>query len=113
MGTQTSLGFIGAGKLAGSVIRGLLLKKFCAPEQIIASEPIDALRTRLQAETGIRVTANNAEVPAAADTILLGVKPTVVLPVIQENAEALRGKLVISLAAGIRLASMEALADAR
>ena len=37
MGTQTPLGFIGAGKLAGSVIRGLLRMKFCAPEQIIAT----------------------------------------------------------------------------
>ncbi len=44
MGTQTSLGFIGAGKLAGSVIRGLILRKFCAPEQIIASEPSAELR---------------------------------------------------------------------
>lgn len=71
------------------------------------------MRAELEAETGIRVTASNAEVIAAADTILIGVKPTVVLPVIREAAETLRGKLVISLAAGIRLASMEELADAR
>ena len=31
------LGFIGAGKLAGSVIRGLMRAKFCPPEKIIAS----------------------------------------------------------------------------
>ncbi len=67
----------------------------------------------MQRETGVRVTADNATAIGAAQTILLGVKPAVVLPVIKENAEALRGKLVISLAAGIRLSSMEALADAR
>ena len=67
----------------------------------------------MQRETGVRVTADNATAIGAALTILLGVKPAVVLPVIKENAEALRGKLVISLAAGIRLSSMEALADAR
>ncbi len=107
------LGFIGAGKLAGSVIRGLLLKKFCPPDQIIASQPIDDLRAELEAETGIRVTASNAEVVSTADTILIGVKPTVVLPVIKETTEAIRDKLVISLAAGIRLASMEELSEAR
>ena len=110
---RCQLGFIGAGKLAGSVIRGLLLKKFCPPEQIIASQPIDDLRAELATETGIRVTASNADVVAAADIILIGVKPTVVLPVIRETAAALRDKIVVSLAAGIRLASMESLADAR
>ncbi len=111
--THCTLGFIGAGKLAGSVIRGLLLKDYCARKQIIASQPIDDLRVELEAETGIRVTANNAEVVEVADTILIAVKPTVVLPVIKEIAAAIRDKLVISLAAGIRLASMEELAQAR
>ena len=113
MDTQTSLGFIGAGKLAGSVIRGLLRTKFCAPEEIIAGEPNTELRETLQRETGVTVTGDNLEVARVAETILLGVKPTVVLPVIRETADTLRGKLVISLAAGIRLGSMEELADAR
>src|SRR6187401_934208 len=99
--TSLPLGFIGAGKLAGSIIRGLLLRNVCSPGRIIASEPNAALRETLQHETGVRVTADNAAAIGAARTILLGVKPAVVLPVIQENAEALRGKLVISLAAGI------------
>jgi pyrroline-5-carboxylate reductase len=85
----------------------------CSPTTIIASEPNAALRETLQRETGVRVTDDNAVAIGAAQTILLGLKPAIVLPVIRENAEALRGKLVISLAAGIRLASMEALADAR
>ncbi|MEP6810691.1 MAG: NAD(P)-binding domain-containing protein, partial [Chthoniobacterales bacterium] len=79
MDSQISLGFIGAGKLAGSVIRGLLRMKFCAPEQIIASEPNDELRAALRAETGIFLTAENAEVAERADVIMLGVKPSVVL----------------------------------
>jgi pyrroline-5-carboxylate reductase len=110
--SQTTVGFIGAGKLAGSVIRGLLRSGFCAPGTIIASEPNAELRETLQRETGIRVTAENGDVIAAADTILLGVKPGVVLPVIREAAEQLHGKLVISLAAGIRMASMEEAAPA-
>jgi pyrroline-5-carboxylate reductase len=95
------------------VIRGLLRAKFCAADEIIASQPIDDLRAELEEETGIRVTVSNREVIEAADIIFIGVKPTVVLPVIAESAAALDGKVVISLAAGIRLASMEALACAR
>ncbi|MFN2507647.1 MAG: pyrroline-5-carboxylate reductase [Chthoniobacterales bacterium] len=116
--TQTSappiqLGFIGAGKLAGSVIRGLLRSDFCRPERIIASQPVDELRAELERETGIRVTPNNIDVIEAADLIFIGVKPGVVLPVIRESAAGLREKCVVSLAAGIRLESMEEMADAR
>ena len=46
------LGFIGAGKLAGSVIRGLLLKKFCTPDAILASEPNVETRAQLENELG-------------------------------------------------------------
>ncbi len=113
MNTQTSLGFIGAGKLAGSVIRGLLRSEQWQPEQITASQPIDELRAELERETGIEVHADNLSVVQAADTILLGVKPSVVLNVLEETANALTGKLVISLAAGIRLPSMESTGPAR
>ena len=86
---------------------------FCLPAEIIASEPSPELRNALAAETGIRLTAENAEVAEKAEIILLGVKPAVVLPALSEMAEALRGKVVISLAAGIRIQSMEKLGDAR
>ena len=59
------------------------------------------------------MTAGNRDVAESADVILIGVKPTVVLPVICETNTVLRNKLVVSLAAGIRLADMEAAADAR
>ncbi len=118
MDTQTSdqtyrFGILGAGHLAGGVIRGLLQSEFCSAQEIIASQPIDDLRRFLQEETGITVTAGNIEVAQKAETIFIGVKPSVVRPVLQETAAFLRGKLVISFAAGIRLSSMEPIADAR
>jgi pyrroline-5-carboxylate reductase len=107
------LGFIGAGKLAGSVIRGLVLAKFCSPNEIIASEPNETVRAGLQNDTGISVTAKNAEVAARAETILIGVKPAVVLPALRDVASSIENKLVISLAAGVRLDSMEPIGNAR
>lgn len=99
--------------MAGSVIRGLIRAKFCAPGEIIAGEPNAELRGTVQTETGITTTADNLEVARSAETILIGVKPAVVLPVVREIAAALEGKLVISLAAGVRIESMEAVAPAR
>lgn len=94
-------------------MRGLLRVGFCAAHEIIASEPNEEARTQLQTELGIETTTNSAEAAARADVILLGVKPGVVLPLLREMAETLDRKLVVSFAAGIRIASMEAVTTAR
>src|SRR6266852_7745298 len=107
------LGFIGAGKLAGSVIRGLVRAKFRSPKEIIASEPNEQARTALESEAGISVTTGNAEVAEKAETIFLGVKPGMVLPVLRDVAPLINNKVVISLAAGVRLQSMEEISNAR
>jgi pyrroline-5-carboxylate reductase len=107
------LGFIGAGKLAGSIIRGLLRAKICPPAEILASEPFAETREKLERELGISVTTENAEVAENAAIILLGVKPAIVLNVVGEIASLIKGKQVISLAAGVRTASMEKKANAR
>src|SRR2546429_7977512 len=114
MDSQTHrLGFIGAGKLAGSVIRGLMRAKFCPPGEIIASEPNEQTRAALQKETGISVTAENAEIAEKAEVIFVGVKPVVVLPVLSELNVHLGNKLAISLAGGVRISSMEKTANGR
>jgi pyrroline-5-carboxylate reductase len=117
MDSQTSpgairLGFIGGGKLAGSVIRGLVRAKYCAPSAILVSEPNEAARRILEHELGISGTAENAEVAEQAPFIFVGVKPAVVLPALAEIAPHLEGKLVISLAAGVRIQNMEKTAAA-
>ncbi|HET9856547.1 MAG TPA: pyrroline-5-carboxylate reductase [Chthoniobacterales bacterium] len=107
------LGFIGAGKLAGSVIRGLIRAKFCPPGAIIASEPNEQTRGALQKESGVSVTAENAEVAEKAEVIFIGVKPPMVLAVLRELADKIQNKVVISLAGGVRISSMEKAANAR
>ncbi len=107
------LGFIGAGKLAGSVIRGLVRANFCRPDEIVASEPNETARETLRHEAGIAVTAENEEVAERANILLLGVKPAVVLPALKGIAALAAHKLVISLAAGVRLESMERVSNAR
>jgi pyrroline-5-carboxylate reductase len=114
MDSQTyQLGFIGAGKLAGSVIRGLVLAGFCSPSRIIASEPNEQVRNALVNDTAVTVTGENAEAAKNAEVLFIGVKPGMVLPVVRELRDTLRNKLVISLAAGVRFESMERAAPAR
>jgi pyrroline-5-carboxylate reductase len=118
MSLQTSeqryrLGFIGGGKLAGSVMRGLVRAKFCGGAEILVHEPFEATRMALRDELGIAIASGNDEIAEKADVILIGVKPGVVLDVVAGVANAIENKLVISLAAGVRVASMEEMAKAR
>jgi pyrroline-5-carboxylate reductase len=107
------LGFIGTGKLAGSVIRGLMRAKFCAPDEVTASEPNEQTRAALEKETNVTVTAENAEVAEKSEVIFVGVKPALVLPVLSELSDRLQDKLVISLAGGVRISSIEKVTVAR
>src|SRR6476661_10808932 len=99
MDSQTSaaqyrLGFIGGGKLAGSVIRGLVRAKYCRPSAILVSEPNESGRQILEHELGIIGTADNVEVAEKAETIFIGVKPAVVSPILSDLAPGLERKLV-------------------
>jgi len=107
------LGFIGAGKLAGSVIHGLVRAKFCPPGAIIASEPNQQTRAVLEKETNVKVTSENAAVADNSEVILVGVKPGLMLSVLRDVAPRIENKPVISLAGGVRIASMEKAANAR
>jgi pyrroline-5-carboxylate reductase len=112
-GAPYRFGFIGAGKLAGSVIRGLLLKNFCAPNAILASEPNVETRAQLENELGISLTKENSEIVAKAEIVFLGVKPQMVLAVLRDLGGTMANKLVVSFAAGIRIAQMEEVTAAR
>src|SRR5438105_5739723 len=94
-------------------MHGPLLKNFCPPDAILASEPNLETRAQLQNELGISLTRENSEIAAKAEIVFLGVKPKMVLPVLRELGDAIANKLVVSFAAGIRIAQMEEVTPAR
>ncbi len=103
---SSRIAFIGAGNMANSLIRGLLAKG--VPAANIAACDIDTAKlAELRAECGIR-TGSMAEVAVDADVLLLAVKPQVMGQVCETLRPLLQtGTLVISIAAGIPLKSME------
>ena len=104
--TQPTLAFIGGGNMAASIIGGLIAKGYPA-DAITATAPSQATRDRLAATYKIATSADNASAAAAAEVVILAVKPQI----LQTVAEALRPHLahqplVLSIAAGIPLASL-------
>jgi pyrroline-5-carboxylate reductase len=104
-----TIGFVGAGNMAEALIRGLVRGNHVAPNQIVASAPRRERLAELAAAYGIDVTADNAVVAERASVVVLSVKPQILDKVLREIGDRLKpGTLVISIAAGVDTATIEA-----
>lgn len=103
------IGVIGAGKIGSAIARGVIHAGLVAKEGVMASDVSEALRQSAVQELGIRATADNLELCSFADIVVLAVKPQIVDPVAREIAKKLgKNKLLVSVAAGVPLARIEA-----
>ncbi len=104
-----TIGFIGAGNMAEAMIRGLVKGGHIAADRVIASGPRRERLDELKAKYAIVVTSANADVASAANLVVLSVKPQIMDKVLREIGEHLKpGTLVVSIAAGIDTATIEA-----
>jgi pyrroline-5-carboxylate reductase len=104
--SKTRIAFIGAGNMAASLIGGLRAKGLEA-ELIRASDPGAETRSKVAAEHGIAVFADNAEAIKDAEVVVLAVKPQAMKAVCEAIRPNLKpNQLVVSIAAGITCASM-------
>ena len=103
------IGVIGAGKIGAAIARGVIRAGLVAKDHVIASDVSEALRQAAANDLGIKVTADNGALCDFADIIILAVKPQIVDSVAREIAKKLGAKkLLMSVAAGVPLARIEA-----
>ena len=102
---ETVIGFIGAGNMAGSIIRGLI-GAGKNPESIFVTDIDDQKLQSITAETSVNSTATK-KMPSLVDVLILAVKPQVMKSVCQELTDVEAVQLVISIAAGIKITQME------
>lgn len=103
-----TLAFIGAGNMSRSIIAGLVKSGYPAG-QITAANPNLPKLEALASEHGIRITQSNAEAARDAEVIVLAVKPQLMagmLAALVAELGSLEGKLLISIAAGIKVARL-------
>jgi pyrroline-5-carboxylate reductase len=102
---------LGAGKMGGILLQGFLKNNLFAADQIVATVQHPDRALALSAQFGVSVTTDNLEAAQSADVILLGVKPIQVPAVVEEIKPALiASKLLVSFAASVTTASIEAAA---
>jgi pyrroline-5-carboxylate reductase len=99
--------FVGGGHMGGALIRGLISRGM-SPQKISVGEALQPRRIALADELGVHVTADNREAVSGADVVVLAVKPQDMAGTAQALSDvfAQRQPLVLSIAAGIRVADV-------
>ena len=105
------LGFIGGGRMAEAIIKGLLTSGEMAAEAITVSEPSEARQKYLQDTYGVKAFFDNLTLVRESSVVLLAVKPQVAPQVLNEIREVVAETtpLLISIVAGLSIARMEEL----
>jgi len=102
------IGIVGAGKIGEALVQGILAEGLAGREELLLSVRSERHRAELEARTGVRAVLDNREVAAAADTIVVAVKPKNVAEVLAGISDLLGpGKLLVSTAAGVPLELLE------
>ena len=105
---MAKLAFIGAGRMAGAMVRGLIRSKACQPGDIAVLGGAGASAARLAQETGARLATSPADLLQGADAVVVACKPQQFLGLDAAFATHARGKLILSVLAGTRLETLGA-----
>ena len=109
---EKTLAVLGAGMMGGALAQGLVGcgAMPAADMRLFDTHGAKAAALAESLGEGAQASASAQEAIAGADIILLAVKPPMVADVLREIAPTLRpGQLVLSIAAGVQIAAMEAL----
>lgn len=106
--SDTTIGFIGSGNMATALIEGLLAQGIAAGH--LWASDTDAGKLATLTQKGVHTTLDNKALVKACDLVVLAVKPQVLGQVLAALDDTLEHTdcLLVSIAAGIRLSSIEA-----
>ena len=103
------IAIIGTGNMGDALVSGLIGSGSSKASNIICADvrqdKLDGIKSRYK----VRTTTSNLKAVAEADIVIYAVKPQIIAMVLNETAAKLDlSKLIISIAAGVPLAAMEA-----
>lgn len=103
------IAFLGAGNMAGALVKGLVAAGASAPADIVCTDVRRERLDELEKKHGVRTSKDNVESARGADVIVLSTKPQVFDRLLPDVAKGVRPEaLVVSIAAGVSIASIEA-----
>lgn len=108
MGLTQKIGFVGGGRMAEALVKGMLASGLVSAKYLVAADPSRERRETLAREYKIKTYATADKVWQECEIVVLAVKPQVVKAVLEEFRELVTDRhLIISIAAGVPLALLE------
>lgn len=102
-----TIGFIGCGKMGSALVRGVLAAGVCRPDEISVCDRVHEAAALLGKECGVRVAADPSGAADLSDVVVLCVKPDDAAAALAGAAKELRGKLLVSIVAGITIDALQ------
>lgn len=103
-----TIGIVGAGSMGSAIASGLVASGQFAPERVLVCDHNADKLAALASASGVVTYPNSEQLLASdPDVVVLAIKPQVMLKFVDEVEPELKGRLVISIAAGIPLATYE------
>ena len=104
------IGIIGCGNMGGAILKGALASGVLAPEQAYVYD-ISPAAMETAKELGVNLAADDEEVCANSDIILLAVKPQNAAEALAMCKKALDGKALMSIVAGVTVERLQNMID--
>ncbi len=105
---SNKIGFIGSGRMAEALLKGMIKTGAANREDILISDPIGERTEYLGAEYGVTTGNGNRDVARLASTLFFTMKPQNMEEVLQEIKDDVDDEtMVVSIAAGITTAYIE------
>lgn len=99
-----AIGFVGAGNMAGAMIKGIIESGYCRPEDIYISDKRREAVEELVSRHGVKGCKDNNELMRICRTVVLAVKPQNMKEMLDGiKADVTNEHFLISIAAGIPL----------
>jgi pyrroline-5-carboxylate reductase len=110
MRRQFEIGILGAGNAAEGIVHGIVRNTLLFSDRIIASARSEPRRQLFASRFNVAVTADNRNLVANSDIVVLCIKPQQFTEVCRDFADLVTpDHLVVSIMAGVSTASLEAL----
>ncbi len=101
------IGILGCGQMGEAILKGLLAAKAVVPEDMALTTKYDEHESELKSRyPDMRVTQDNLVAAEQSELVILATNPQAAKAVLTSCRDALRGKIVVSICAGIYLENL-------